>query len=140
MAWKVKAAQKDTHVILAIPCVPGEKPTSHLWSAAFQPLLWINLDGQRFCDETVAFTFPYAAQTLANQKNGVMFTIFDENVKKQLIEEGVDASLGVFVPVTTKLERLEEEAGVEAEEVTVIERERKEAEEEQAAPEESREA
>ncbi|NIM13271.1 MAG: FAD-dependent oxidoreductase [Candidatus Aminicenantes bacterium] len=109
MAWKVKAAPKDTHVILAIPCVPGEKPTSHLWSAAFQPLLWVNLDGQRFCDETVAFTFPYAAQTLANQKNGVMFTIFDEKVKKQLIQEGVDVSLGVFVPVTTKLDRLEEE-------------------------------
>jgi fumarate reductase flavoprotein subunit len=109
MAWKVKAAPKDTHVILAIPSVPGEKPTSHLWSAAFQPLLWINLDGQRFCDEAVAFTFPYAAQTLANQKNGVMFTIFDENVKKQLIKEGVDVSLGVFVPVTTKLDRLEEE-------------------------------
>lgn len=109
MAWDAGAAPDGMGVLMAIPAVPGERPTSHLWAAAVQPLLWVNQMGQRFCDESIGFYFPVAANALANQKDGVMYTIFDENTKRKLMEEGTDVSLGVFVPVTTKLERLEQE-------------------------------
>lgn len=107
MAWDAGAAHEGDNVILAIPAVPGEKPNSHLWAAAVQPLLWVNQLGERFCSENTAFQFPRMANALAKQEGGLMYTIFDETSKKKLIEEGIHASLGVFVPATTKLDRLE---------------------------------
>ncbi|MCP5102193.1 MAG: FAD-dependent oxidoreductase, partial [bacterium] len=114
MAWEAGAAKDGTGVLMAIPAVPLKKPTSHLWAAAIQPFLWVNQMGERFCDESIAFYFPVAANALAKQKNGVMYTIFDENSKRKLKQEGIDACLGIFVPVGTKLDRLdaEIEAGI----------------------------
>ena len=109
MAWDAGAAPDGMGVLMSIPAVPGERPTSHLWAAAVQPLLWVNQIGERFCDESIGFYFPVAANALAKQKDGLMYTIFDENSKRKLIEEGTDVSLGVYVPVTTKLDRLDQE-------------------------------
>lgn len=109
MAWDAGAASDGLGVFMAIPSVLKESPTSHLWAAAIQPFLWINQLGERFCDETIAFMFPIAANALAKQKDGAMYTIFDENTKEKLINEGIDACLGIFVPVATKLIKLEEE-------------------------------
>lgn len=106
MAWEAGAAPKDPNVILAIPAVPGEKPMSHLWAAAAQALLWVNQSGERFCSEAVAFQFPFAANALATQKDGIMYTLFDDATKNMLIEKGTEVSLGVFVPVSTKLDQL----------------------------------
>jgi fumarate reductase flavoprotein subunit len=108
MAWEAGAAKDGLGVLMAIPAVPGENPFSHLWAAAVQPLLWINQGGERFCDETVTFCFPIAANALGKQKDGVMYTIFDEDTKQKLIAEGGDACLGIFVPATTKLEQLDQ--------------------------------
>ena len=115
MAWEAGAAKDGLGVFMAIPSVLGHKPTSHLWAAAVQPLLWVNELGERFCDESISFVFPIAANALAKQKNGVMYTIFDENTKRKLMEEGIDVCLGIFVPVTTKLVQLDEaiEKGIE---------------------------
>lgn len=115
MGWEAGAAKDGLGSVMAIPAVPGEPPVSHLWAAAVQPLLWINQQGERFCDESLCFYFPIAANALSKQKDGMMYTIFDENSKRKLIEEGIDVSLGVYVPVTTKLDRLdaEIEKGVE---------------------------
>jgi fumarate reductase flavoprotein subunit len=109
MAWDVGAAQKGADVLLIIPAVPGENPQSHLWAAAVQPLLWVNQSGERFCSENTAFQFPIMANALANQEDGIMYNIFDETTKKKLIEEGIHASLGVFVPAATKLDRLDDD-------------------------------
>jgi fumarate reductase flavoprotein subunit len=115
MAWEAGAAKDGLGVFMAIPSVLGHKPTSHLWAAAVQPLLWINKLGERFCDESIAFVFPIAANALAKQKDGVMYSVFDENTKRKLMEEGIDVCLGIFVPVTTKLVKLDEaiEKGVQ---------------------------
>lgn len=109
MAWDVGAASDGMGVTMSIPAVPGERPTSHLWASAIQPLLWINKLGERFCDESLGFYFPIAANALAKQKDGTMYTIFDENSKRILVEHGTEVSLGVYVPVTTKLDRLKAE-------------------------------
>jgi fumarate reductase flavoprotein subunit len=109
MAWDTGASKDGMGVLMAIPSVPQEKPTSHLWAAAIQPHLWINQEGERFCDESIAFYFPIAANALAKQPGGVMYTIFDETSKNLMIKDGIDVSLGVFVPVTTKLNRLDDD-------------------------------
>jgi fumarate reductase flavoprotein subunit len=115
MAWEAGAAKDGMGVFMAIPSVMGHKPTSHLWAAAVQPLLWVNKWGERFCDESISFVFPIAANALSKQKDGVMYTIFDENTKQKLMEEGIDVCLGIFVPVTTKLVKLDEaiETGIQ---------------------------
>lgn len=109
MAWDVGADPNGIGAMLGIPAVTAEKPDSHLWAAAFQPSLWVNKQGVRFCDETVGFQFPFAGNALAQQKDGAMYAIFDEDIKQGLIEQGVDVSLGVFVPVSTKLDRLDKD-------------------------------
>ena len=110
-AWKAGAASGGC-ALLSIPCVVGEDPHSHLWAAGIQPHLWINKLGRRFCDESVYFQFPYSANALANQKDGVMYCVFDEPAKKAMVEEGIPIGLGVFVPPGAKLGNLDEKLSI----------------------------
>ena len=114
-AWEIGATPSGENVLLSIPCVAGETPHSHLWAAGIQPQLWINKLGQRFCDESIYFQFPYSANVLANQIDGVMYCIFDEQAKQAMVEQGIPIGLGVFVPPGSKLDRLDAalERGIE---------------------------
>ena len=110
MAWAAGADSFGTGVLqLYRPGIPGEGPESQLNAPARQPYLWVNQLGERFCDETVIFSWPYAGNALANQPGRVMYVIIDENTKNYMIEKGIDVGVGVMVPVATKLTRLNEE-------------------------------
>jgi len=110
MAWKAGAAPLGTSVLqLYRPGIPKEGPTSQLNAAGRQPYLWVNRNGERFCDETVIFQWPWAGNALANQQDSIMYTVFDENTKKYMMEKGIDVGVGVLVPVTTKLTQLDED-------------------------------
>lgn len=110
MAWAAGADAFGTDVLqLYRPGIPGEGPESHLNAPARQPYLWVNQLGDRFCDETVIFSWPYAGNALANQPGRVMYVIFDENTKKYMMEKGIDVGVGVMVPVATKLTKLDGE-------------------------------
>lgn len=109
MAWEVGADEKGTDVLqLYRPGVPGEATDSHLSAAARQPHLWINKNGERFCNETVIFEWPYAGNALANQEDGIMHVVFDSKTKEYMMNKGIDIGVGVMVPVGTKLEELED--------------------------------
>ncbi len=108
MAWAAGADAFGTDVLqLYRPGIPGEGPESHLNAPARQPYLWVNKLGDRFCDESIIFSWPYAGNALANQPGRVMYVIIDENTKKYMMEQGIDVGVGVMVPVATKLTRLE---------------------------------
>lgn len=108
MAWAAGADSFGTDVLqLYRPGIPGEGPESHLNAPARQPYLWVNQLGERFCDESIIFSWPYAGNALANQPGRVMYVIFDENTKKYMMEKGIDVGVGVMVPVATKLTRLD---------------------------------
>ncbi|MFO7568186.1 MAG: FAD-dependent oxidoreductase [Smithellaceae bacterium] len=108
MAWAAGADSFGTDVLqLYRPGIPGEGPESHLNAPARQPYLWVNQLGERFCDESIIFSWPYAGNALANQPGRVMYVIFDENTKKFMMEKGIDVGVGVMVPVATKLTRLD---------------------------------
>ncbi len=110
MAWAAGADAFGTDVLqLYRPGIPGEGPESHLNAPARQPYLWVNQLGDRFCDESIIFSWPYAGNALANQPGRVMYVIFDENTKKYMIEKGIDVGVGVMVPVATKLTKLDGE-------------------------------
>ncbi len=108
MAWAAGADEFGTEVLqLYRPGIPGEGPESHLNAPARQPYLWVNKLGDRFCDESIIFSWPFAGNALANQPGRVMYVIIDENTKKYMIEKGIDVGVGVMVPVATKLTNLE---------------------------------
>lgn len=108
MAWAAGADSFGTDVLqLYRPGIPGEGPESHLNAPARQPYLWVNQLGDRFCDESIIFSWPYAGNALANQPGRVMYVVFDEKTKKYMMEKGIDVGVGVMVPVATKLTRLD---------------------------------
>jgi fumarate reductase flavoprotein subunit len=108
MAWDAGAAPDGLGVIMAICGITGEKIDSQLLAAAAQPALWVNRNGDRFCDESIFYNFPFAANALVNQPGGVAYSIFDENLKQLYIQKGIDTALGQYVPVDTRLDKLDQ--------------------------------
>ncbi|MBW1902187.1 MAG: FAD-dependent oxidoreductase [Deltaproteobacteria bacterium] len=107
MAWEAGAAAEGTDVLqLITPVVRTEKGLTHLAATLTQPYLWINKMGKRFCDEGI-FQFPFVGNAQANQKDQIMFHIFDENTKNYMKEHGIDCGMGMYVPTTTKLEEID---------------------------------
>ena len=107
MAWDVGAAQEGMGVLQFVeggPGGPGVKMRSHINGAVPQPqFLWINKDGKRFADEGIGHNFTFHGNAHARQTDGIVFRIFDENIKKYMVEEGIDHGMGVQIPVGTKL-------------------------------------
>lgn len=103
MAWEAGAASEGTDVLqLITPVVRSERGITHLAAALCQPNLWVNKMGERYCDEAL-FQFPLIGNALANQKDQIMFHIFDETTKDYMKENGIDSGMGMYVPSTTKL-------------------------------------
>jgi len=109
MAWAAGAAPDGMGIMMGVAAVPGEKIDSQLWAAGVQPYLWINQLGERFCDESIFYNFPFAANALSRQPNGVGYCVFDENTKNYMMEHGIQVGLGDYVPVLTKLAKIEAE-------------------------------
>jgi len=107
MAWEAGAAAEGTDVLqLITPVVRSEKGITHLAATVAQPYLWINKMGKRFCDEAI-FQFPFVGNSQANQKDQIMFHLFDETTKNYMKENGIDSGMGMYVPTTTKLEDID---------------------------------
>lgn len=110
MAWDVGANERGIEVLqLYRPGIPGEASDSHLNAAARQPYLWVNNNGERFADETVVFLWPFAGNALSQQPNAEMFTVFDNNTKDYMMNQGLDSGVGVIIQTGTKLVNLEED-------------------------------
>lgn len=112
MAWAAGAAPEGLGVLQLTggsPIGPGIRQGGHLAAASNQPYLWINQEGVRFCDESIAYNFTFAGNAVSRQKGGYVFRIFDEKTKKYLVEEGIDVAVGIFVPAATKLVHLDDE-------------------------------
>jgi fumarate reductase flavoprotein subunit len=107
MAWKAGAAAEGTEVQASYrPGPVGESTTSHVGAAAKQPHLWLNPKGERFCDESIIFQWPFAGNALERQ-GGSMFVVFDQDTLVYMQTHGIDVGVGVMVPVTAKLDKFE---------------------------------
>lgn len=107
----IEAGAKDGMIggILLLPVAKGKTITSHVSGAGSQPYLWVNKQGRRFTDETVAMNFADAANVIAQAPDAVVYTIFDEATKRYMMTEGSDISLGTFIPYKAPLAMLDEE-------------------------------
>jgi fumarate reductase flavoprotein subunit len=70
--------------------------------------VWVNKRGERFVDESLSFRWPEAANALARQPENISYSLFDEKIKKMLMEEGVSRGWIRF-PTGTKMTELDKE-------------------------------
>lgn len=81
---------------------------SHIENVAVQPDLWVNKDGERFCDESIGFYDTSVGNANARQKDGCTYSIFDSLTKQRLTENGIEKAMVMGFPPgsrTTDLDR-----------------------------------
>jgi fumarate reductase flavoprotein subunit len=65
--------------------------------------VWVNKRGERFADETTAFNHYESVNILLQQPGKISFTLFDEEIKRGVMEKGpIKLRQGVFSGVTQK--------------------------------------
>jgi fumarate reductase flavoprotein subunit len=96
MAWDAGAAEAGIgpcELFRVGPVGPDFQMKGQLEFAAVQPDLWVDPTGQRFCDEGIAFYDTSIGNANARHKEGYTFTIFDDSIKRRLLEHGVDRNV-----------------------------------------------
>lgn len=111
MAWKAGADKTDMILMLHTGVTgKGINFPGALYCMAWQPFnLWVNSDGERFTDETQAFSFPNSGNAIASQRGNHGWAIWDEGLVDYVQTAGIDNGIGVIVPVLDKLPKLREE-------------------------------
>jgi fumarate reductase flavoprotein subunit len=105
MAWEAGAAEEGMGILelySAGPVGPEFAMMSPLELAAAQPNLWVNVRGERFCDESVSFYDSSLGNASAGQKEGYHYRLFDDSLKQDMLEKGIDKSVGVDNPPGTR--------------------------------------
>lgn len=109
MAWAAGAEEAGMGLVQAYrPGLPGYPTNSHMLAAARQPYLWVDKNGHRFTDETIILLWPHSTNALI-QAGGEMYSIFDEETRKYVIEKGIDMHIGEWVVTGTKLTGFDKE-------------------------------
>ena len=59
-----------------------------------QPDLWVNQSGERFCDESIAFSETSSGNANVRHKEGYTYSLFDESIKQLILEKGIERGVG----------------------------------------------
>ncbi|ADD69382.1 fumarate reductase/succinate dehydrogenase flavoprotein domain protein [Denitrovibrio acetiphilus DSM 12809] len=109
MAWKAGADEEGVDVMQSYrPGLKGFHPASHLIAAAVQPYLFVDPNGHRYTDESNITEWPQSGNAL-ERIGGTAYSIYDENTKQMVINEGIQMPLGEWVIHGTKLDNLEKD-------------------------------
>ena len=104
MAWKAGAAHEGEDVLMrAQPVIRTVKSLTPIAAVLDLPYLWVNRQGERFCDEGIVEQWPFPGHALANQIDQLMFHVFDEATKIYVRDHGLDLGLGTMIPPGTKI-------------------------------------
>jgi fumarate reductase flavoprotein subunit len=102
MAWEAGAAEEGIGVLQLLKGGPvmglGLSSMGPLENAANQPCIWVNQDGERYCDETIQGNFAFDGNAMARQKGKSVFTLFDESLVRHWMEKGTDLGIGRIFP------------------------------------------
>jgi fumarate reductase flavoprotein subunit len=101
MAWKAGAAESGSHVgqfffINAGPEAETMETAGDVWSLASSPLLWVNKDGKRFCNEEITFEYAVAGNVLYEQPGGMAWVIFNQDTVDTVKQKGFIALADVY--------------------------------------------
>jgi fumarate reductase flavoprotein subunit len=107
MATEIGAATEGLGILhLRGPRFAG---SSYIAVVAEEPnTIWVNKRGERFIDEAIAYYWPEAGNALNRQPGKMSYTLFDEEIKKGFMEQGVIKGVAHF-PTGTKMAELEKE-------------------------------
>ncbi|MBN2061361.1 MAG: FAD-dependent oxidoreductase [Deltaproteobacteria bacterium] len=104
MAWEAGAEKGEIGVLEMLriaPFGPQYPMKNHVEFVAIQPDLWINPQGERFCDEGIAFFDTSVGNANARFKEGHTYSIFDDTIKEDVIRNGTTRGVGFDVPPGT---------------------------------------
>ena len=93
MAWEVGAGAEGMgviHIIRGGPSGPEFPFMNIVEAAAIQPILWVDPQGERFCDEGIAYNDTSNGNANARFKKGYTFCLFDDSIKEHFMEKGID--------------------------------------------------
>lgn len=105
MAWEVGADEEGIDVLEMYrvgPIGPDYVMKGPAELIAAQPDLFINQQGERFCDESIAFYETSVGNANARFREGYTYSLFDESIKEQIIKKGTVKSQGQDKPPGTR--------------------------------------
>jgi len=70
--------------------------------------VWVNKRGERFVDEALSFYWPEAGNALSRQPDKISYSLFDEEIKRRMIERGLIKGSATYLG-GTKMTELDEE-------------------------------
>jgi fumarate reductase flavoprotein subunit len=97
MAWEIGAVEDGLGVLEVYrvgPVGPEFPMMGQLEFIPAQPDLWVNQSGERFCDESIAFSETSAGNANARHKEGYTYSLFDESIKQLILEKGIERGVG----------------------------------------------
>jgi fumarate reductase flavoprotein subunit len=74
-----------------------------LESASNQPGLWVNQNGERYCDESIQGNFSLDGNAMARQNGRYVYAILDESNVRHWMEKGTDLGTGRIFPPGSRL-------------------------------------
>jgi fumarate reductase flavoprotein subunit len=113
MTTEIGAATEGLGILhLGGPDFTGSR---NLRAVAWQPnTIWVNKRGERFIDEAASFNHFESVNAWLRQPGKVSYALFDEKIKKSIMEVGVIIGLGLIILPQTKLPQIDRELQVEA--------------------------
>jgi fumarate reductase flavoprotein subunit len=115
MAMEIGAATEGLGILQVSG--PDFRGPSNIRSVAQEPItVWVNKNGERFIDEALSFDISLRGNAVDRQPDKVSFTLFDEQIKHSIMEEGLAQFAHGFgvAPPGTKLAGLEKQLRLEA--------------------------
>ncbi len=65
-------------------------------------MVWINKNGERYCDECVVFDMGVRGNVVERQPDKISYTVFDEKIKNDIIEENLIGDEGTLTGIRGK--------------------------------------
>ncbi len=112
MAWEMGGAAEGMGVlhILRVAAFSPEFPLMNVVeAAAIQPVVWIDPQGRRFCDEGICDYDTSTGNVNARFAKGYTFSLFDDAILRHFTEQGVFRGVGQAIMAGEKLKDLEQQ-------------------------------
>lgn len=114
MATEIGAATEGLG-ILQLSGHTSPKLSLHINAVTEEPnTVWVNKRGERFIDEAAGFNHYESVNAVLRQPGRLCYTLFDESIKQNIVENGIIKGVGQIVPPGTRLVDLEQDLQVAA--------------------------
>ena len=84
------------------PLAPDLPMMSPIEFVSVQPDLWVDPNGERFCDETIGLYDTSVGNASARHKEGYTWSIFDDSIIERILTQGIERNISIDNPPGTK--------------------------------------